>query len=222
MPDKASACVPGMARRRNALRPRVTGELARVIRGRYGPRRGENISPTRVQLSVKPVPRVTKMVNLFKGGESPWIRKGFDLLMMKKESEALETFAHGLEKEPKAPLGWLGRGIALSQLGDDRKAMEFFDYALSLAPGMARGWFRKGISLARLGKHDQALSCFERVIRLDPRDAMAWYQKGLSLEELERSRDAFDCYEQALRFSDAAEIRARRDSVLAFIRSENR
>ena len=37
------------------------------------------------------------MMNLFKGGEAAWIRKGFDLLMMKKHSEALETFAQGLE-----------------------------------------------------------------------------------------------------------------------------
>ncbi len=97
------------------------------------------------------------MMNLFRGSEAPWIRKGFDLLMMKKNREALETFAQGLAKEPKDPLGWLGRGMAVSRLGDDRKALEFFDYALRLAPGMGKVWFRKGISLARLGRHEQAL-----------------------------------------------------------------
>ncbi len=145
------------------------------------------------------------MMNLLKGGEAPWVRKGFDLLMMKRDSEALETFAQGLEKEPKDPTGWLGRGIAISQMGDDRKAMEFFDYALRLAPGMGKGWFRKGISLARLGRNEQALSCFEKVLKLDPDDASTWYHKGMSFEALERYRDAFDCYDQAVRFSDAKE-----------------
>jgi tetratricopeptide (TPR) repeat protein len=100
--------------------------------------------------------------------------------------------------------------------------VEFFDYALQLAPGVGRTWLRKGISLARLGRHDQALSCFEKAIRLDPKDAPAWYHKGLSLEALERSRDAFDCYEQAMRFSEAPEIRARRDAVLSLIRAGSR
>jgi Flp pilus assembly protein TadD len=148
------------------------------------------------------------MMNLFRGGEAPWIRKGFDLLMVKKDREALDTFARGLAKEPKDPLGWLGRGMALSRLGDDRKALEI--------------WERKGISLARLGRHEQALSCFEKVVRIEPGDARAWYHKGLSFEALDRPREAYDCYGQALRISDAPEIRERRDAVLSLIRAEIR
>jgi len=179
--------------------------------GKYFTDRGAPLSETRRN-------RGDQMMDLLKGGEAAWIRKGFDLLMMKKPGEALDIFARGLEKDPKDPTGWLGRGIALSRLGDDRKALEFFDYALGLSPGMARVWFGKGLSLARLSRHEQALSCFGKVLSLDPTDARAWFRKGLSCEALGRHRDAFDCYDQAVRFSDSREIRERRDAVLGLIR----
>jgi len=135
-----------------------------------------------------------------------WIQKGAALVIIGRDTEALECYDKALETDPRPDIAWFAwtaKGSVLSSNGRDAEALECFDKALAVAPEktkpeMSFAWQGRGLSLTGLGNYAEAIECFDKALELNPVDFTLWDSKGGTLFFLKRYEESIECHDKAL------------------------
>jgi len=87
--------------------------------------------------------------------------------------DAIRTFRHVLELDPKNPLAWQDLGTAQLQaksLGDAEVSLR---RAIELDPSRSGAYTVLGVVLAATGRKTDAIAAWQRAVSLDPQDTNA-------------------------------------------------
>lgn len=126
-------------------------------------------------------------------------QKGFGLLHLKRDEEAIEYFDKAIEMSPKDFEASAYKGYCLGNLGRHKEAIESCLKAVEINPGFAHAWGNLGYSYSALGNHNKAIECYERAIKLNPNDITHYNNKAIALIDAGRFEEAFEIAEQGLK-----------------------
>jgi tetratricopeptide (TPR) repeat protein len=90
-----------------------------------------------------------------------------------RNAEAVRTFQHLLEIDPKSALGWQDLGTAQLQAKDLKTAEGSLRHAIALDPSLAGAYTALGVVLASTGRTQEAIEAWKRALALDPGDSNA-------------------------------------------------
>jgi tetratricopeptide (TPR) repeat protein len=127
------------------------------------------------------------------------VKRGTNLLVEGKVSEALALLEDTVRKYPEVDYAWVAYGRALVSADDFETAEGAFRRALHLAPNMAEAHFYLGVSLYQQKKRPAAEVEFRRATELQPADAWAHYNLGQCLKEEGKRALAIDAFRAAAR-----------------------
>jgi len=129
-----------------------------------------------------------------------WMARGYCLIQLERQNEALESFNKAIELDPDDALTWHMRSITLFALANYDEALESLNKAIELDPDDVQAWHIKGVVLVVLKHYDEALESFNKAIALNPKDLHPWHIKGLVLVTLERYDEALESFNKAMEF----------------------
>lgn len=132
------------------------------------------------------------------------IKKGYQLLFLKRRDEALALFREAVElNAPDVDTTVVARILEEDkQKGDDPKPTENLD-----PDREARSLFEQASVLLEAGQAEQALALLERSIALLPNNPYAHHQAGLALDLLNRSEESEKELELAITLGESLKIR---------------
>jgi arylsulfatase A-like enzyme/Flp pilus assembly protein TadD len=90
-----------------------------------------------------------------------------------RERDAIRTFQHLLELDPKNALGYQDLGTAQLQARDMKSAETSLREAVRMDPSLAGAYTALGVVLASTGRTADAIEAWKRALVLDPNDANA-------------------------------------------------
>ena len=128
-------------------------------------------------------------------------QKGFGLLHLRRDQEAIQYFEEAIEKDPRDYVALSYMAYCLGNLNKHREAIEACEKAIRIEPGFANAYGNLGYSYSKLGQFSKAIEYYEKAIRLNPGSdnfnniTIAYSDWGDS------SRDPAK-YEQAIRYAD--------------------
>jgi tetratricopeptide (TPR) repeat protein len=136
-----------------------------------------------------------------------WGNRGIALLMLDRNTEALESFrtAIGLWNLPQNRRSLAGRaaayqglGQSFHRLGDDKLALEAYDQAVSIYPADSNGFAGRGEVFESLWMADRALTDYNEAIRLNPAHSRAFCGRGIANFALGRDEPALADLDKAI------------------------
>ena len=163
-------------------------------------------------------------IHLNPGDASAYVSRGFMLMALRRNEEALEDFEEAirlrsekaLHLEPESEealrlklenaVTYTNKGLVLMILKSYDEAREAFTVAIKLNPNDANAYNGRGVVLhmgLRRNKEDfeEALKDFKEAIRLDSQYAIAYANKGATLNDLERYEEALVAHNEAIRIN---------------------
>ena len=127
-----------------------------------------------------------------------WFGKGFTLIQLGRNEEALASYDQVLAINPDFAIAWSIRCAVLNDLGRNEEALASCDKALAINPDDAMAWYSRGFVLNELGRNEEALASCDKALAINPDFADAWMRRGAVLNELGRNEDALASYDKAL------------------------
>lgn len=144
---------------------------------------------------------------MVKGGEKPLgskelTQKGFGLLHLRRDIEAIEFFDRAIALNPNnfEALGY--KGYCLGNLGRHKEAIEVCERAVRINPNFAHAWGNLGFSYCGLGEFERGVECYNRAIQLDPDDITHHNNRAIAFMDWGDSGKDHRKYEEAVRCAD--------------------
>lgn len=106
------------------------------------------------------------------GNVDAWINRG-EFLLRTRFSEALASFDHALQLDPKSEIARLGRANGLMLLRRLTEAKSACEEALAINPTSVKGLVQLSQCHASRAETDLAIDCLDRALALDPDDEIA-------------------------------------------------
>lgn len=117
--------------------------------------------------------------------------------------EAIRSYNHAVEINPKYLTAWKNIGIDLYFLGRYNESLEAYDKAIEIDQNYGLAWYNKGLALHKLGKYNESIQAYDKALRIFPENAAIWFSKGNSLLSQGDYNGAIDCFEQAIRLNQS-------------------
>jgi arylsulfatase A-like enzyme/Tfp pilus assembly protein PilF len=142
-------------------------------------RRGVTQSEVRIKLAqyLAQSGRPKKAIELLEqdAGDDPdaLIALGNAYTAANRSADAIRTFRHLLEIDPKSPLGYQDLGTAQLQAKDLKTAEASLRRAIDLDASLSGAYTALGVVLAATGRTPEAVDAWKRALSLDPNDANA-------------------------------------------------
>ena len=127
-----------------------------------------------------------------------WFGKGFTLIQLGRNEEALASYDQVLAINPDFAIAWSIRCAVLNDLGRNEEALASCDKALAINPDFADAWMRRGAVLNELGRNEDALASYDKALAINPDDAITWTNRGVALVSLGRYEEALASCNKAL------------------------
>jgi len=124
-------------------------------------------------------------------------KKGHELLLNGKYTEAIALFTDALELDPNHPDIYSDRGVAYLHLKNEQNCMEDLDTALTLQPEYSFRFASRAYAKDFFGNTEAAIEDYEKAVALDPEDAVAHNNLGLLLEKLGFQKQAQENFKRA-------------------------
>jgi arylsulfatase A-like enzyme/Flp pilus assembly protein TadD len=90
-----------------------------------------------------------------------------------RDADAIRTFKHLLEIDPKSAVGWQDLGTAQLQAKDMKTAEASLRHAIELDPSLSGAYTALGVVLASTGRTPEAIDAWKKALTLDPNDTNA-------------------------------------------------
>jgi arylsulfatase A-like enzyme/Tfp pilus assembly protein PilF len=90
-----------------------------------------------------------------------------------RDADAIRTFKHLLEIDPKSALAWQDLGTAQLQAKDTKTAEASLRRAIELDPSLSGAYTALGVVLASTGRMPEAIDAWKKALTLDPSDTNA-------------------------------------------------
>ena len=128
--------------------------------------------------------------------------KGFGLLHLRREKEAIEYFDKAIALNPNnyTALGY--KGYCLGNLGRHDEAIASCERAVKINPNFAHAWGNLGFSYSKLKKFERAIECYSKAIKLDPRDVTHYNNQVIAYQEWGDSEKDFRKFEEGIKITD--------------------
>ncbi len=81
-----------------------------------------------------------------------WYQQGNEMMMQKKNEDAIIAYDKALEIDPSNTSAWNNKGIAMLRLKKYQEAIDCYDKALELNPNHANAWYNKAKALRDLAQ----------------------------------------------------------------------
>jgi tetratricopeptide (TPR) repeat protein len=114
------------------------------------------------------------------------------------QDEAIETYRHAIEAEPKDSYPHYRLGNLYADMGKTDKAIAEYQRAIELAPEVASPHNDLGVVYANLGRNDEAIAEYQRAIELDQEFTVSRINLGTIYFNLSRANDAIAEYQRAI------------------------
>ncbi|KAI3649546.1 hypothetical protein MP228_005178 [Amoeboaphelidium protococcarum] len=95
-------------------------------------------------------------------------KRGNQLLVEKKYSEAIEQYGKAIELDASNPVYYSNRAAAYSQLGQHENAIKDCECAIAIDEKFVKAYSRMGLAYYSLGKYEDAVKAYEKSLELDP------------------------------------------------------
>jgi predicted O-linked N-acetylglucosamine transferase (SPINDLY family) len=117
---------------------------------------------------------------------------------LKRNAEALDSYALAIRYQPNLLEAHLKQGMLLNNLQRFSAALDSFAAAIALAPTASQAYCQRGIALQELKRYPEALQSYDRAISLEPAYADAYCNRGITLQSLKRLAAALADFATAL------------------------
>ncbi|MBC8231907.1 tetratricopeptide repeat protein [bacterium] len=142
------------------------------------------------------------VLGTFKGLSGLWVIKGFALMNLNQNEEALIAFNEAIVLDSKNPDIWSQKAFCLYKQERYSEALDAIDKAISISPEEAEFWSVKAGYLTALEKYDEALDTIDKAISISPEEAEFWSNKGQILWCMRSFQKSLESMEKALSFLD--------------------
>jgi len=127
-----------------------------------------------------------------------WNERGVVLHQAGRKDEALASYRHATDVDPRYALAWNNVGVLLAHQSDADDAIQAFRKALQLSSAFAAARLNLALLLTHLRRFQLALEAYRQVLADQPTSAPAWNGVGLVLVELKRFLDARNAFVRAV------------------------
>src|SRR5262249_15216143 len=131
------------------------------------------------------------------GADARW-KLGLVLHALKRDADALASFAQALALEPGQVEALNNRASALLKLGRPAEALAAFERLLALNPRHVEAQVNRANALLELERVDEAIAGYDAVLALQPRHAGAHFNRGNALARRDRWHEAIAAYDRAI------------------------
>jgi tetratricopeptide (TPR) repeat protein len=107
-----------------------------------------------------------------------YIEQGIAYASYCKYDQAIASFDHALEINPRYAKAYTHRGNVYWHKGQYNQAIANYSIALELNPRDVMAFNNRGISYVSKGRYDQAIADFDRALEINPRYAKAYVNRG--------------------------------------------
>jgi arylsulfatase A-like enzyme/Tfp pilus assembly protein PilF len=107
-----------------------------------------------------------------------------------RNADAVRTFRHLLDIDPKSALAYQDLGTALLQAKDVKNAEASLRLAIELDPSLAGAYTALGVVLATTGRKSEAIDAWKRAVSLDSSDFNALFNLTINLAQAGRMDEA--------------------------------
>ncbi|WP_348248191.1 tetratricopeptide repeat protein [Leptolyngbya sp. GB1-A1] len=151
-----------------------------------------------------------------------WNNRGFALANLGQYKEAIGSWDKALELKPDDDAAWNNRGLALVNLGHYEEAIGSYEKALEYKPDDYAAWYNKGNALFNLERYEEAIDSYEKALEYKPDDDESWYNKAYCYSLWNHVDEAIESLQRAIELNPGYREKAKTDSDLDNIRSDDR
>jgi tetratricopeptide (TPR) repeat protein len=112
--------------------------------------------------------------------------KGFVLLLMGENQQALTVFNQVINLDQSYPPAWNNKGLVLSNLKQNQEALQAYNKAVELDPNYVNAWNNRGMTLYDMGQYQEALASFEKALSINPNYQPAMQNRNALREQIGR------------------------------------
>lgn len=134
--------------------------------------------------------------------EQDLVRKGIELMSIKRYTEAISYFDTAIKVNPKYVEAYNYKGAAYIQLGDFKDALICIEKAIEIKPDYKDAYLNKGTALFSMSKFSEALEEYKKTIKIDPNYAEGYFNIGSCYMMLNDSKnEAINSFTSAIMIS---------------------
>lgn len=151
----------------------------------------------RLEEAVQASERATEV---YENGVEGWFNRGFFLMQLDRDQEALDAFEKGIMVDRTYSPIWYAKAQLLTKMREFQQSIICYEEYLNLQPNDADAWNDKGnVYYDYLKDYERAEQCYRKTLEIDSSHKYALYNLGLIYIKRENSVQAIENFDKAIK-----------------------